>query len=151
RITTPEGTTDVLLTVRSSESKDFEGRRWYIVWTDNDTRIVGQKLTPQGEQLVRWRREARQFSDAILTMHNQGTSWGVYLLTRDPVERSRLQNDYDLNVRTWTGIYTATNLGRPKLGPGLPALALLSHPWVGSVGGMPGYQEFVTKIRSGAA
>ncbi len=95
RVTTPEGSFDVRLSLRSSE--DRKARGWWIAVGESDLTAPTVSLTPYGEALRKWRQDSQFFTfiwmqkRTTALMDLLGTTVGmdsVYLDTLEPRDRN---------------------------------------------------------------
>jgi hypothetical protein len=93
RITTPEGDFNSSLLVKSSESKEIEGRQWQV---DLQTLHFAERprLSPLGQALDRWRQQSRRFAADWLIKRSHGDLLGAFLDTRPLSERTSLQRGF---------------------------------------------------------
>jgi hypothetical protein len=96
RLTTPEGSFDVDLTVRSSEGPGIEGRKWHM---QPAIKLAGPpQLTSLGMTLDRWYAPAHQFVQEWVKKRNDGNIGAAFLDTLPLPQRKPLQQEYQARL-----------------------------------------------------
>jgi hypothetical protein len=95
RITTPAGVMDAGLGVRSRESREYKGRRWQLLFNQaNYTYVASRQNTPYGNKLEAYRQLAHIFGGRWMRKQKEGDFTVVFLATREPQERARLEREF---------------------------------------------------------
>jgi hypothetical protein len=125
RITTPEGDFDGTLVVKSSDSKEIEGRQWQVA---AETLRLTEKpnLSPLGQTLDRWRLQSGRFVGEWLMKRGQGDALGAFLDTRPVTERTSLPRELG-NRLALAALSAGLNMSTAGVEPGLLQLLALFH------------------------
>jgi len=122
--------------VQSHESrhKEFEGRKWQIVWDRTGLDMTAAKGTELGQKRYSLRADSHRFLTNWLAKLRDNDLVAFYLLTRPAAERETLRNKYQSEVLKKTGL---------PIGAGpLAQIAKLSDQERLLPICMPGYLEF---------
>ncbi len=142
RITTPEGIFDLGLSVRSRESREFKGRRWQLLWGQANSFVASRQIKPYGEKIEEWRQRSKRFAQAWMINRQMEYTLAVFLDSRDPPDRARLERQYQLNRLATSLAVAGAVMGEG--GPGIAATRFL--PLLDSRLGcylyLPGFREF---------
>jgi hypothetical protein len=140
RLTTPEGKFEVRLPVRSQESKDFDGRRWSILWKEAGVDQGSAELTELGQAVQQWTHLARGYAADWLNKRKKGQGAVAYLETRAPQERAALEGQYAARLLLAGLAAGALDAGAP--GAALGRFAPWLDPELGRLLFLPGYRDF---------
>jgi hypothetical protein len=137
RMTTPEGTFDVLLPVAGIESRrhEFSGRQWSLLSSRMAIRATEQ--TPLGKEVMQLRLQSGQFVGAWAANLAQGKVEEAYLDTCESARADRLRAEYPARL---AGAVLA--LGTPAPAD-LLGCAALADPEKARELYLPGYADFV--------
>jgi hypothetical protein len=123
RVKSPEGAYDFNVTAIGAESREYEGREWFI--SLSETRIDEPKtqLSGLGTSIKNLRTQSTRFIErwGNKLLPRARDLQGAYLDSRDSAQRSNLQTQYGLRV---LGAGLAAGATVPYLMPGLPFLSL---------------------------
>jgi hypothetical protein len=123
RITTPEGLFDLDMSVRSRESREFKGRRWQLLWGQANSFVASRQIKPYGDKIEDWRQKSKLFAMGWMINRQMDNTLAVFLDSRDPPDRARLERQYQLN-RLATTLAVAGGV-MAEGGPGLAATRFL--------------------------
>jgi len=144
RITSPEGTFEADLTVRSSQGREFKGRQWHLVWT-GAVNFGPRELTPRGMAMQEWPQAAAGFARQWLG-RREPEQWHAYrdrayLETHPRRERLRLRQQERLCLAV--AGFTAAPAGGSGPGAALARVVPAVDPDLGQELYLPGYREFL--------
>jgi hypothetical protein len=130
RVTTREGSFEVLLTTQSVDTP--EGRKWFVHWVPKQG-LAPMTLKDEGKRLEAVRRQSAAFANAWLQKLTQGQTVAAFLDTQPAAQRAALMKTAHALTQAQ---YLLASL------PANPATALCEFQGLLAPGFLPGYTEF---------
>jgi hypothetical protein len=147
KISTPECSYDITMTVQSTESdRSGEGRKWFVVWPRSQQGMLTVNdvtQTATGQKMRALRLQSRTFVDSWVGKMDLGQRLGAFLDTLEPKQRPGPGSPVEARVAALWWVFSGT-------GPAVAGPLVVVPPFIAGLDSeqvrrlfLPGYERFV--------